>query len=79
MKISILYEDNHLLVVEKPMNVPVQEDNSGDPDLLSILKEDIKIRYKKPGNRSSLRSSCWRCARICKNVQGGFKIIGYAS
>lgn len=50
MKISILYEDNHLLVVEKPMNVPVQEDNSGDQDLLTILKEDIKIRYKKPGN-----------------------------
>lgn len=50
MKISILYEDNHLLVVEKPVNVPVQEDNSGDKDLLTALKEDIKIRYQKPGN-----------------------------
>lgn len=48
--ISILFEDNHLLVVEKPVNIPTQEDASGDPDLLSILKEDIKARYQKPGN-----------------------------
>lgn len=46
---TILYEDNHLLVVEKPVNVPTQEDESGDPDVLSLLKEDIKIRYNKPG------------------------------
>lgn len=50
MKISILYEDNHLLVVEKPVNVPVQEDHSGDRDLLSILKHDLKVRYQKSGN-----------------------------
>lgn len=50
MKVPILYEDNHLLFVEKPVNVPVQEDRSGDQDLLSYLKEDIKIRYQKPGN-----------------------------
>jgi 23S rRNA pseudouridine1911/1915/1917 synthase len=48
--ITILYEDNHLLVVEKPVNIPSQEDISGDPDLLSLLKKDIKIRYQKPGN-----------------------------
>ncbi|GIN20151.1 MAG TPA: RluA family pseudouridine synthase [Bacillus bacterium] len=50
MNIPILFEDNHLLVVEKPVNVPVQEDNSGDRDLLTALKEDIKFRYQKPGN-----------------------------
>lgn len=50
MKVSILYEDNHLLLVEKPVNVPVQEDGSGDLDLLTILREDIKVRYNKPGN-----------------------------
>ncbi|MDS9473092.1 RluA family pseudouridine synthase [Sporosarcina pasteurii] len=50
MKINILYEDNHLLVVEKPVNIPVQEDASRDRDLLTILKEDIKVRYNKPGN-----------------------------
>lgn len=50
MNISIIYEDNHLLVVEKPVNIPVQEDQSGDNDLLTILKQDIKVRYNKPGN-----------------------------
>lgn len=49
-KIKIIYEDNHLLVVEKPVNVPTQEDESGDPDMLTLLKEGIKVRYNKPGN-----------------------------
>ena len=48
--INILYEDNHLLVVEKPINIPVQEDESKDNDFLSILKEYIKVKYNKPGN-----------------------------
>ena len=47
---NILYEDNHLLVVEKPVNVPVQEDNSHDADLLSLLKDYLKKKYDKPGN-----------------------------
>lgn len=50
MEIPILYEDNHLLVVEKPVNIPVQEDRTGDNDLLTILKQDIKFRYNKPGD-----------------------------
>ncbi len=45
----ILYEDNHILVVEKPANTPVQADSSGDEDLLSILKAYIKEKYNKPG------------------------------
>ena len=49
-KVEIIYEDNHLLVVKKPQNMPVQEDASGDPDLLNFLKEDLKVRYGKPGN-----------------------------
>lgn len=48
--INILYEDNHLLVVDKPVNMPVQEDSSGDPDLLNELKEYIRVTYEKPGN-----------------------------
>ena len=48
--IKIIYEDNHLLVVEKPINIPVQEDDSKDKDLLTLLKEDLKVRYNKPGN-----------------------------
>lgn len=50
MDVPILYEDNHLLLVQKPVNIPVQEDQSGDKDLLTYLKEDIKYRYQKPGN-----------------------------
>ena len=50
MKINVLYEDNHLLVVEKPINIPTQEDNSKDEDLLNILKNYIKEKYQKPGN-----------------------------
>ncbi len=48
--INIIYEDNHLLVVEKPINIPVQEDDSGDLDFLTMLKEFIKKRDNKPGN-----------------------------
>ena len=48
--INIIYEDNHLLVVEKPINIPVQEDSSGDLDFLTMLKEFIKKRDNKPGN-----------------------------
>ena len=45
----ILFEDNHLLVVEKPENLPVQADASGDADLLSLCKAYLKERYHKPG------------------------------
>ncbi|MDV2582873.1 RluA family pseudouridine synthase [Alkalibacillus haloalkaliphilus] len=47
---SIIFEDNHLLVVEKPVNMPVQEDESRDLDLLTALKNHIKERDEKPGN-----------------------------
>ena len=48
--INIIYEDNHLLVVNKPANMPVCSDSSNDIDLLSKLKDYIKIKYNKPGN-----------------------------
>jgi len=38
LMINILYEDNHLLVVEKPINLLVQADITNDEDLLTILK-----------------------------------------
>ena len=47
--INIIYEDNHLLIVNKPANMPVCLDSSNDLDLLSKLKEYIKIKYNKPG------------------------------
>lgn len=48
--INIIYEDNHLLVVDKPINIPTQEDDSKDIDFLSMLKIYIKEKYSKPGN-----------------------------
>ena len=48
--INVLYEDNHIIVVEKPPMMPVQADSSGDEDLLSVLKRYIKEKYHKPGN-----------------------------
>ena len=48
--INIIYEDNHLLVAEKPVNMPVQKDTSSDDGLLSLLKKYLKEKYHKPGN-----------------------------
>lgn len=50
MKIPIIFEDNHMLVVEKPPNMLSQEDKTKDIDILTLLKKKIKIRDKKPGN-----------------------------
>ncbi|MBR3250774.1 MAG: RluA family pseudouridine synthase [Erysipelotrichaceae bacterium] len=47
---KVIYEDNHLLVVEKPINVPMQEDSSKDEDLLNMAKTYIKEKYNKPGD-----------------------------
>jgi 23S rRNA pseudouridine1911/1915/1917 synthase len=46
----ILHEDNHIIVVLKPQNVPTCEDSSGDKDLLNMLKDYVKVTYNKPGN-----------------------------
>ena len=48
--IEVLYEDNHVLGVKKPANIPVQEDNTKDLDLLTLGKEYLKEKYNKPGN-----------------------------
>jgi len=48
--IPIIYEDNHLLVVNKPVGILSQEDHTGRTDLLSLCKQYIKKRYDKPGN-----------------------------
>jgi len=48
--LKIIHEDNHLLVVIKPQNVPSQEDSSKDKDMLTLVKEYIKEKYDKPGN-----------------------------
>lgn len=48
--LNILYEDNHVIVVIKPINLLSQSDITNDPDMLTILKDYIKKKYNKPGN-----------------------------
>ncbi|WP_407405747.1 RluA family pseudouridine synthase [Chryseobacterium sp.] len=50
MKEQIVYEDNHLLVVNKKVGQLVQGDKTGDESLLESIKNFIKIRDEKPGN-----------------------------
>jgi 23S rRNA pseudouridine1911/1915/1917 synthase len=49
-ELKILHEDNHIIVVVKSRGIPSQADKTGDPDLLSRVKEYLKLRYDKPGN-----------------------------
>lgn len=49
-KLKVIYEDNHIIVVEKPVNIPSQGDKTGDVDMLTIIKEYLKKKYNKPGN-----------------------------
>lgn len=49
-KLKVLFEDNHIIVVEKKPNIPSQEDKTGDIDMLTIVKDYIKEKYNKPGN-----------------------------
>lgn len=50
MKLNVIYEDNHLILVEKPPNILSQSDITGDMDMLSIVKKYLKEKYHKPGN-----------------------------
>ena len=50
VQLKVLYEDNHIIVVEKPVNIPSQGDKTGDIDLLTMVKEYLKEKYQKPGN-----------------------------
>ena len=48
--LNILYEDNHVIVAVKPPNMLSQADKTKDADILSMLKEYIRVKYHKPGN-----------------------------
>ena len=50
MELKVIYEDNHIIVVEKIPNIPSQEDKTGDVSMFGIVKKYIKEKYKKPGN-----------------------------
>ena len=48
--VKVLYEDNHLLVVQKPVNILSQGDDTNDKDMVNLLKNYVKEKYNKPGN-----------------------------
>jgi 23S rRNA pseudouridine1911/1915/1917 synthase len=48
--LQIIYEDNHLIAVNKPPRILVQGDETGDTPLSDYVKQYIKLRYKKPGD-----------------------------
>ena len=47
--LKVIFEDNHIIVVEKPVNIPSQGDKTGDIDMISIIKDYLKEKYNKPG------------------------------
>lgn len=47
--LSVIYEDNHILVVNKAAGLLVQGDKTGDESLIDIAKRYIKDKYQKPG------------------------------
>jgi 23S rRNA pseudouridine1911/1915/1917 synthase len=49
-ELEVIYEDNHLIAVNKPSGVLVQPDKSGDAALEDLIKEYIKDKYQKPGD-----------------------------
>ena len=50
MKLNILYEDNHIIVVIKPADVLSQAGSMQKEDMVHLLKDYIKTKYNKPGN-----------------------------
>ncbi|NNE27057.1 MAG: RNA pseudouridine synthase [Saprospiraceae bacterium] len=50
LKKNILFEDNHLLIINKQAGILSQGDQTGDDSVIEIYKQYIKVRDKKPGN-----------------------------
>lgn len=49
VSLHVLFEDNHLIAVNKPAGLPVQGDSSGDTHLLDIVSDYLAAKYNKPG------------------------------
>ena len=47
---EVLYEDNHIIIVNKAPGEIVQGDKTGDKPLVEIVKDYLKVKYNKPGN-----------------------------
>lgn len=77
--LNVIYEDNHIIVVEKPVNIPSQQDKTNDIDMLTLIKEYLKEKYNKPGNvylglvHRLDRPVRWNNG-VCKNIKSCSKI-----
>ena len=49
MQPEVLYEDNHLIAVNKPAGLAVQGDVTGDVHLLDVVSDYLAAKYNKPG------------------------------
>ena len=48
--LNVIYEDNHILVVVKPQNIPTQSDATGDTCMVEIVEKYLREKYNKLGN-----------------------------
>jgi 23S rRNA pseudouridine1911/1915/1917 synthase len=48
--LDVLYEDNHCLAVNKPAGLLAQGDETGEPSLVDLVRDYLKVKYAKPGN-----------------------------
>ena len=61
----ILYEDNHLIIINKKSGEIVQADKTGDTPLVEKVREYLKVKYQKPGN-----VFCGSVHRLARPVSG---------
>ncbi|MGB0525098.1 MAG: RluA family pseudouridine synthase [Flammeovirgaceae bacterium] len=64
-KFSVIYEDNHLIAVNKPAGLLVQGDATGDEPLVELVRDYIRVKYEKPG-----KVFCGLIHRIDRPVSG---------
>ena len=62
---SILYEDNHIIVVQKPQMTACCPDESKDDNLLDQIKRYVKEAYNKPGNVYVGLVHFWKRVALC--------------
>ena len=47
---DVIFEDNHIIIVQKQSGIPTQEDETGDESLFQMVQQYVKVKYNKPGD-----------------------------
>ncbi len=71
---TVLYEDNHIIIVNKAPGEIVQGDKTGDKPLSEMVKEFLKVKYNKPGN-----VFCGVTHRLDRPTSGGVLVFAKTS